>query len=317
MLARSVRSGLTETYHDGVVAVCDRDGSVIASTGDIDRPFYLRSSAKPFQAAVTRRHADLAPVQLALACASHWGLPAHVAIARGVLEGVGLSEADLRCPPAWPSSQSALRRLLHQGHSEPRRIWHNCSGKHAGFLVACVGAGWPTESYLDPDHPLQREIIELVSDLGSYDVTPVGVDGCGAPVLRTTARAMATMFARLGSDPDLADVYEAMHRYPALISGNGAGDASIATAVDAVAKGGAQGCIGVATRAGLGVAAKSWDGHYEVAVIAAVAALKEVGAVAGFPAERLESWARRPVLGGGREVGALEPLVELVREKSP
>lgn len=134
--------------------------------------------------------------------------------------------------------------------------------------------------------------------------------------MRTTARAMATMFARLGSDPDLADVYSAMHRYPALVSANEAGDASIATAIDAVAKGGAQGCLGVALRSGLGVATKSWDGNYQVAVIAAVSALRQVGALAGFPVERLESWSRRPVLGGGAEVGALEERVELDRENS-
>ena len=38
MLARSVRSGLTETYHDGGVAGGDRHGSDIPSTGDTARP---------------------------------------------------------------------------------------------------------------------------------------------------------------------------------------------------------------------------------------------------------------------------------------
>ena len=108
-----------------------------------------------------------------------------------------------------------------------------------------------------------------------------------------------------------------MRRYPALISANGAGDASIATAIDAVAKAGAQGCLGVGLASGVGVATKSWGGNHEVAVIAAVSALRQVGAVRGFPVERLESWARRPVLGGGVEVGGLEPVVELERENSP
>lgn len=316
MLARSVRSGLIETHHDGVVAVCDSDGRLVASTGDVDRPFYLRSSAKPFQAAVSRRHVALAPLELAMACSSHRGHPVHVAIVSGILERAGLSESDLGCPPDWPSSPLAARRLWRRGHDRPRRIWHNCSGKHAAFLAACVAAGWPTNGYLDPEHPLQREIVALAADMGSHDVTPVGVDGCGAPVLVTTARAMATMFARLGSNPELGDVYSAMHRYPALVSENGAGDTSIATAMDAVAKGGAQGCLGVALRSGLGVATKAWDGDHDVAVIAAVAALRQVGVLAGHPTDRLETWARRPVFGGGFVVGALEPVVALVRETS-
>ena len=34
----------------------------------------------------------------------------------------------------------------------------NCSGKHAAMLSACVAAGWPTEGYLERDHPLQQAI---------------------------------------------------------------------------------------------------------------------------------------------------------------
>ena len=34
----------------------------------------------------------------------------------------------------------------------------NCSGKHAAMLATCVANGWPTETYLDADHPLQRAI---------------------------------------------------------------------------------------------------------------------------------------------------------------
>ncbi len=312
MLARSVRSGLVETYHDGTVAVCDTDGSVLHSRGDIDRPFYMRSSAKPFQAAVSNRYASLEPLELAMACSSHRGHPVQVALAAATLSKAGLSADDLRCPADWPSP-GAAGRLWRQGHDRPRRIWHNCSGKHAAFLSACVARGWPIDSYLDPDHPLQVEIVELVSDMSSYAVTPVGVDGCGAPVLRTTARAMATAFARLAAVPDLAPVYGAMHRYPALVSENGGGDSSIATAIDAVAKGGAQGCIGVALRQGIGLAVKSWDGIYDVAVVAAIAALTDAGLVAGYPVERLSDRARVPMMGGGGVVGHLEP----VRETSP
>ena len=41
----------------------------------------------------------------------------------------------------------------------------NCSGKHAAMLAAASPRGWPTGSYLDPDHPLQREIRRTVEDL--------------------------------------------------------------------------------------------------------------------------------------------------------
>ncbi|MGH8948747.1 MAG: asparaginase, partial [Acidimicrobiia bacterium] len=47
MLAASTRSGLVETMHDGAVAVVSPDGALVAHSGDIDQPFFLRSAAKP------------------------------------------------------------------------------------------------------------------------------------------------------------------------------------------------------------------------------------------------------------------------------
>jgi L-asparaginase II len=313
MLAASVRSGVVETYHDGAVAVCRADGTVVASTGDLDRPFYLRSAAKPFQAAISQESgAGLSGVELALVCASHRGEPAHVAIVESILESAGLSEGDLGCPKDWPISSAATQRLLRGGAAAPRRIWHNCSGKHSGFLRACVAAGWPVNTYLDPEHPLQKRVLAYVSELGRFPAEPVGVDGCGAPVLRTNTRAMATLFATLATEPSLTEIFTVMHRYPALVSNNGEGDALIATSIHAAAKGGAQGCLGIAISSGLGVAVKAWDGDHAATTVAAVAALAAIGAVGDVALTRLASVAAPAVLGGGRPVGVMEPRLDLV-----
>lgn len=225
MLAARVRSGLVESTHDGVVSVSRPDGSLVAWSGDIDRPFFLRSSAKPFQTYVSQASgAGLEPIQLAMAAASHRGLPVHVALVESILTDVDLSASDLQTPPDWPLSEEAGFYLARNGERSPRRIWHNCSGKHAGFLRACVAQGWPIDTYLSPSHPLQKQIVAVVSELGEHPVEPVGVDGCGAPVLRTTARAMSLLFARLGAEDAFDEVRAAMHRYPALIASNGSGD---------------------------------------------------------------------------------------------
>jgi L-asparaginase II len=313
LLAVRVRSGLVETLHHGAVAVAGSDGELVASAGDVDQPFYLRSAAKPFQAFVSQESgAGLEPVQLALASASHRGHPVQVAVVGAMLESAGLDESHLRCPPAWPIAESAARRLAASGETEPRAIWNNCSGKHAAFLRACVASGWPVDSYLHPDHPLQRRIIDLVTDLSGEGAEPVGIDGCGAPVLRTTAVAMACLFARLGTMEELSQVFQAMHRYPALVSANGEGDASVAQATNAAAKGGAQGCLGVAVKGRHGVAVKSWDGSLEIATMTAIAALEKVGDLWPEAVRRLEPLARPPVLGAGMVVGAVESRLDLV-----
>ncbi|MGH3649849.1 MAG: asparaginase [Acidimicrobiia bacterium] len=312
MLAEQLRSGLVETSHDGAVAVVAADGALIASAGDIDRPFFIRSSAKPFQAMVSQgAGASLDSTELAMACASHRGFPVHIALVRSMLERAGLDESALQCPHDWPLSPMAARAVMASGAEQMRRIWHNCSGKHAGFLRACVARGWPLESYLTLDHPLQRRVIDLAGELGEFSVEPVGVDGCGAPVLRTTARAMGLMFARLGSWDDFSEVFAAMHRYPSLVGVNGAGDTEIAIATNCVAKGGAAGCIGVAVAGRFGLAVRSWDGLGSIASLAAVSALDQLGALTPTALAVLDQVLHPVVMGGAGVVGRYEPRLVL------
>ena len=38
------------------------------------------------------------------------------------------------------------------------KLFHNCSGKHAGMLALCRAHGWPLEGYRLPDHPVQQRL---------------------------------------------------------------------------------------------------------------------------------------------------------------
>lgn len=311
MLAEEVRSGLVETVHDGTVAVVSASGEVLAFYGEIDRPFYFRSSAKPFQAAVSQAcGAGLVREQLALACASHDGEPVHVALVESILASAGLTANDLGNPPGWPLSRSAGRRLAARGHATPSRLWHNCSGKHAVMLAATVASGWDTSNYLDPKHPLQARITDSMREVAG-PVDPIGVDGCGAPVFATTARGMARAFARLSVAAEFHEVFDAMHAFPALVSGVDNVDAAIATQLDAVAKRGAAGALGIGLRGRLGIAVKVWSGSGLIAGIAGLAALDQLGALTPYARERLQPHSHPVVKGGGQPVGRFEPRLEL------
>lgn len=102
-----------------------------------------------------------------------------------------------------------------------------------------------------------------------------------------------------------------MHRYPALVAANGEDDASIAAALNAAAKGGALGCIGIGLASGTGVAVKSWDGVYEPAAAGAVAALEAMGLVPAVASSYLTPVGRPVMFGGGSPVGHMEPRLEL------
>lgn len=312
MLARVVRNGLVEAEHDGAVCAVDVDGRLVASSGDLERPFYLRSAAKPFQATVSQEQgADLSLPQMALACASHGGQPVHIAVVRSMLAEVGLNESALRCPPAWPFGVGAQEQLVATGHREPRAIWHNCSGKHAAMLRACVAAGWPTQTYLDADHPLQQRIAGTMHDVLGATHGPVGIDGCGVPAFRGTVRSMAKAYARLAGDSRFSLAWVAMHSRPALTSDQSQPAAHIATWVDAAAKHGAEACLGVAVRDRLGMAAKVWDGSPRAVGVGMVAALDQLGLISPPARESMREISHPPVLGGGKPQGAIEPMVQL------
>ena len=158
--------------------------------------------------------------------------------------------------------------------------------------------------------PCSAKSLTFMRELAGQ-IEPVGVDGCGAPVFATTATRMAQSFARLGSDEELAPILEAMHSYPALVSGYGNVDAEIATRLNAAAKRGAAGCLGLAFQSGYGIAVKAWDGNSEAAGVAIVAAVDQLGLLSDEARGGLERIARPPILGGGKPVGVFRPLLEL------
>ena len=128
-------------------------------------PFFPRSANKPLQAtAMLRAGLELDGELLALAAASHSGEDYHVDGVRKILSGAGLTEADLGCPPSWPLDLQTARRLIARGE-DMSRVRMNCSGKHAAMLATCVVNGWPTSSYLNPQHPLQEAILRTVAAL--------------------------------------------------------------------------------------------------------------------------------------------------------
>jgi L-asparaginase II len=319
-LARVVRSGLQESVHTGDVAVCDADGTVVAFAGDPNRPLFSRSCTKPLQASVSLSamgNEELPERQLAVMCASHNGEPVHVETVRALLDRAGLDEDDLQNPPDYP-----LDRDWAATAEERRRITQNCSGKHAGKLLACVRHGWETSSYLDPWHPLQQRILAAVrAGTGIADPT-IGVDGCGAPVHGVTLAGMATLYARLARPERLGDLAPsvrratmAMHSQPYLVAGrNRLGTALMERSPDLIEKGGAEGLSCAASLgAGLGIAVKTSDGSARAIPPVVLSVLRQLDLVDDATLGVLSEYARPHVLGGGRPVGAIEPVVEVSR----
>ena len=308
MIIAATRSGLVEAEHEVTGVAVDHHGRVITTLGgDLDREFFMRSAAKPFQAAVAQRFgADLGPEALAVSAASHGAQPVHVAIVREMLAVVGLGEQNLLCPPDRPSTPAADRLWATLGHRMPERVLNNCSGKHAAMLRACAATGWSLE-YTGFEHPLQRAIGDYVSELTGRAVDGRGVDGCGIPTLRTDVTGLARGFSRLVTDAELRPVATSMARFAPLTSDGERPEATVARWFPGPVKGGALGCIGAGwLEGGIGFATKCWTGQQPPAVVGLLTLMDLVGILSPHQRDMLADLAKPEVLGGGRPVGVLE-----------
>jgi len=309
VVAEVVRSGFTESRHRGAVTGLAADGRQVISVGHTDVPFLPRSANKPLQAvAMLRCGLGLEAELLALAAASHSGEDFHVDGVRKILSGAGLSEDDLRCPASWPLDTDTAHRLITRGE-DMSRIRMNCSGKHAAMLATCAVNGWPTGSYLAPDHPLQQAIRHTVEDLAGQQVAATGVDGCGAPLFGLTlaglARAFRVLVLAAPGTPERR-VADAMRAYPEWTSGTLRDERRLMAAVPGLlVKSGAEGVDAFALADGHGVrsgAVKIDDGGQRARTPVTVAVLRQLGAVVP------DELAAVPVTGGDAVVGEVRAI---------
>ncbi len=205
VLVEVTRGPIVESRHRGQVVVVDGEGAVVFSSGDIDNPVYPRSSCKAMQAIplIESGAADaygFGSKELALACSSHSGEPEHAALALSMLKAAGRDESTLECGAHWSFQQPvALQQARAMG--KPTALYNNCSGKHAGFICTCCHNGDDPAGYVGYDHPIQREIRDVMENLTGAALNPdlCGIDGCSIPTYAMPLKALAHGFAKMAT----------------------------------------------------------------------------------------------------------------------
>ena len=321
-LAVVTRSGFVESRHSGSAIVLDQHADVIRSLGNTAAPVYGRSSLKPFQAiAVMNAGVGLRGAAAVLATASHAGTQRHVSVVRSILAQAGLTEIALQCPADWPLDATARDELVRDnGGASP--IYMNCSGKHAAMLLACVTNGWPIETYLENDHPMQVQVRDVLERFTGERPVHTGVDGCGTPVQALSLAGLARGIGRIRTSSPTSPF--AIYRNAGIlcqavlengwaIDGAGRANTVVIDRLGVFAKLGAEGVMVMAAPDGTTVALKMLDGSLRAATLVGLSLLVDAGALERDVVDSVLPDLRLSVTGGDRTVGEIRvsPLLEL------
>src|SRR5262249_24597897 len=118
----------------------------------------------------------------------------------------GRGAASLACGAHWPLHPPSSQALARAGGTASA-LHNNCSGKHAGFLCAACRMGAAPKGYVEPDHPVQREVKAALATLSGTSIADEAraIDGCSVPTWAIPLAALARAFARFATGRDLGD----------------------------------------------------------------------------------------------------------------
>ncbi|MCC6792209.1 MAG: asparaginase [Thermomicrobiales bacterium] len=329
LLANVTRGGAVESTHMGTVAVSDVSGRTIAWAGDPTTFAYFRSSAKPFQAVplIESGAADrfgFTPAELALCCSSHSAEARHQDQVLAMLARLGLDPGYLQCGAPLPIDEHETA-LIVAGEKAKSPLQCDCSGKHTGMLASNLALGYPTDTYLEPNHPLQQTIRGILGEVCRVpaDQLRLATDGCSLPTFGTSIGSMAAAFAALAA-PDSAPAGQgrehatALNRLRAAMTSHpenvGGGKGRLDTDLmkhsngRVVAKSGAEGliCAGFPERQ-IGIAIRIADGSFRAQAVVLEQVLRQLDLIESAVIDSLMAqWDPRIFNHNRRPVGDIE-----------
>lgn len=323
------RSRVVESIHRGDIAVVNTDGDILYRAGNTSKLTFFRSTAKPIIAVALMETGIFEKYQLelkevAMIASSHSGEEEHIRVLSRLMKKAGMEEAMLQCGITLPFGKEAAHKLLASG-KQPTQLHCNCSAKHAGMMAAAKTMGFSTDRYEQPEHPIQKYIMNVVSDFCSVEKKQigVGVDGCGVPVYAIPLENMAFAYANLTDKSFLQGKYSksqnyvmsAMTMFPEMVAGEGRFDTELMKLFGdrVLSKTGSEGvyCAGIPGK-GIGIAFKIEDGNLRAVPPVAVEILIQIGIISREEAKKLTNYWNQPVLSHkGKAVGKIRTVFKL------
>lgn len=267
-------SATFDLAHFGYVCIVDENSNVLYSAGDCDDFVFYRSASKPIQSLPVFKYGldklyGIEEKESVIMSASHAGEPWHVEAVESILKKAGLSEDLLCMNPTRPTTEEYNDARIRAG-LPLRKVYHNCSGKHAALLLIQKHLGGKLEDYWKADTPVFHEVAQTLKTVSEAEQMKVGVDGCGVPVFAVPMKNIAVSFKNLACPDKIKDDklqlaaidnVGRIQRHPEMIRGSSYPCSIMNMDPNIIAKGGANGVYAFGLKKQrLGIAFKFIDG---------------------------------------------------------
>ena len=307
------RSNEVESVHYGTAVLINSSGEVLKEWGNSDLLIYPRSALKPIQSLNLYKDGvaeglKLSNEYIALTTASHHAEDLHQKMITEWLEKININEDKLCCGADWPWNMDDKFKA-NLKYKKKRRIFHNCSGKHCGHLAVSKYKDLPIENYNQNNHPIQKELINLIENLSNFKIKNIGIDGCTLPnpliPLKKFALAAAKIvdYKSLNEASDIAKrIFDSCVKFPEITGGS----KSVNCALTKLSKGkaffknGAEGVfVAIIPEQKSALAVKITDGAARAAEVAIAGLISELKII---DEDQIEKFKKRPVKNSTEQV---------------
>ena len=307
------RSNEVESVHYGTAVLINSSGEVLKEWGNSDLLIYPRSALKPIQSLNLYKDGvaeglKLTDEYIALTTASHHAEDLHQKMITEWLEKININEDKLCCGADWPWNMDDKFKA-NLKYKKKRRIFHNCSGKHCGHLAVSKYKDLPIENYNQNNHPIQKELINLIENLSNFKIKNIGIDGCTLPnpliPLKKFALAAAKIvdYKSLNEASDIAKrIFDSCVKFPEITGGS----KSVNCALTKLSKGkvffknGAEGVfVAIIPEQKSALAVKITDGAARAAEVAIAGLISELKII---DEDQIEKFKKRPVKNSTEQV---------------
>lgn len=247
--------------------VVDSQGVPLISSGDVECPVWMHSTAKPIQLlpfldrGLDRKY-SLTPEEVVLLASSHLAQPQHVDTLLSVFRKAELKEQMLILPPSAPQGIKSYNNWLKNSGKMQKR-YHPCSGNHAAIMLLQRELTGSTDGYEQLDSLAQREILQYIQEYVGTKAL-LGQDNCGIPTYGVSLRQIAVSYLKLvtaslgGSARRFVD---SVHVAPVMLEGEGCISTILCKDRNLMAKTGINYLLAIGSRINnIAVAIKAEDG---------------------------------------------------------